>query len=172
MDKLKDANRDRINVRKLINLTKKEKYFLKNATYCNYFPLQKKVYNYYGEAENAQDYLQEKLVGENDDKFIKILIKIINKVGKCYPTKKHIWLSVRVKNPYIEECVRWHWDGPYYGHSDNELHSKFIATLCGPQTFGINATQLDKQFYKTLRMQKFAGTITKKRIWTKISRSI
>jgi hypothetical protein len=175
MDKLKDFNRDRINVRKLINLTKKEKYFLKNSTYCNYLPLQKKVYNYYGAAENAREYLQEKLVGENDEKFIKILIKIINKVGKYYPTKKHIWLSVRVKNPYIEESVRWHWDGNYYGHnnnndhSDDELHSKFIATLCGPQTFGINATQSDKEYYKTLRKQKFAGTITEEEFGQKLA---
>jgi hypothetical protein len=88
------------------------------------------------------------------------LIKIINKVGKCYPNKNHIWISIRANNSYIWKNERWHWDGNYYDHTHNEIHSKFIATLCGPQTFGINATQADRQFYKTLREQKFAGIIT------------
>lgn len=174
MDKLKDASRDRINIRKLINLTKKEKYFLKNAIYCNEF--RTKSYNYYGEAENAQLYLNNNFIGENDAKFIKILIKIINKVGKCYPAKTHIWLSVRAKDQYIWKNVRWHWDGNYYyghnnnnGHSDDKLHSKFIATLCGPQTFGINATQVDKQFYKALLSQKFAGILTEEEFGQKLA---
>lgn len=179
MDRLKDASRDRINVRKLINLTKKEKYFLKNAIYCN--DCRTKVYNYYGTIECVKEYLQEKLVGENDAKFIRILIKIINKVGKYYPNKKYIWLSVRAKNPYIWKNARWHWDGNYYEHNNehknehnnehnnDELHTKFIATLCGPQTFGINATQSDKQLYKTLRKQKVAGAITEEEFEQKLA---
>ena len=167
MDRLKGASRDRINVRKLINLTKKEKYFLKNAIYCN--DCRTKVYNYYGKIENVQLYLNDNFIGENDDKFIKILIKIINKVGKYYPNKKYIWLSVRAKNPYIWKNARWHWDGNYYEHNNDELHTKFIATLCGPQTFGINATQSDKQLYKTLRKQKVAGAITEEEFGQKLA---
>lgn len=166
IDKLKDANIDRVNVSKLIKLTKKEKYFLENPSYCN--DCQTRSYNYYGAIESVQDYLREQLVGENDAKFIKILIKIINKVGKCYPNKKYIWLSVRAKNSYIWENVRWHADGSYYEHND-ELHTKFIATLCGPQTFGIPPTQLDRQLLIELRRQKFAGIITEAEYSQKLS---
>jgi hypothetical protein len=170
MDKLKDTNIDRINVSKLIKLTKKEKYFLKNAIYCN--ECYTKTYNYYGAVEDVQPYLQENLIGENDTKFIKILIKIINKVGKCYPNKTHIWLAIRAKNSYIWENSRWHWDGDYYKHDEHDKHdnhTKFIATLCGDETFGINATQSDKQFYKTLRRENFAGIITEKEFRQKLA---
>ena len=88
IEKLQTPNKDRVNVSRLINLTKKEKFFLKNDIYCNEFI--KKVYQYDGTIDGAYDYLKEKLIGTNDLKFIKILIKIINKVGKCYPDKTHI----------------------------------------------------------------------------------
>jgi len=141
IEKLKSPNKDQINISKLIRLTKKEKYFLKNDIYCNEFT--KKTYNYYGDMNSVQEYLQENLIGINDDKFINILLKIINKVGKCYSNKKYIWLLIRTTNSYIWKNVRWHVDGNYYKH-DGTLHSKFIATLCGSPTYGINATQDDK----------------------------
>lgn len=143
IEKLKSPSKDRINISKLIKLTKKEKYFLKNDIYCNEFT--KKTYNYYGAITTIQEYLRENLIGVNDNKFIKILLKIINKVGKCYSNilEKYIWLSIRTTNSYIWKNVRWHVDGNYYKH-DGKLHSKFIATLCGSPTYGINATQDDK----------------------------
>jgi hypothetical protein len=51
--------------------------------YCNEF--KNTTYNYVGSISNANDYLQSKFIGINDDKFIKIIIKIINKVKLCYP---------------------------------------------------------------------------------------
>jgi hypothetical protein len=53
----------------------------------------------------------------------------------------------------------WHQDGNYYDHGD-ELHSKFIATLCGDQTYGINATQSDRKLYANLRKQFFDSIIS------------
>ena len=147
-------------------MTKKEKYFLKNIIYCN--ECDKKTYNYYGAIENVQSYLQEKLIGENDAKFIKILIKIINKVGKCYPNKTHIWLAIRANNSYIWKDVRWHTDGNYYDHGD-EPHSKFIATLCGDETYGINASQSDMELYRELNREMIAGIITREEFLQKLS---
>ena len=70
--KLESPSKDRVNVSKLINLTKNEKYFLKNSVYCNEF--RKRAYRYKGEIDKVHEYLEEKLIGENDSKFIKILI--------------------------------------------------------------------------------------------------
>ena len=78
INKLESPRFDRVNVSKLINLTKLEKYFLKNSIYCNEF--RKKVYKYTGAIDKVHNYLEEKLIGENDSKFIKILLKIINTV--------------------------------------------------------------------------------------------
>lgn len=165
INKLESPRLDRVNVSKLINLTKKEKYFLKNGIYCNEFT--KKVYEYNGEIDKVREYLEVNLIGANDTKFIKILLKIINKVKKCYPTKTHIALKLRVNNSYIMDKIRWHWDGEYYEHG-NELHSKFIATLCGYQTYGINATQSDRQLYYSFRKEFFDNIITEEEFSKKL----
>jgi len=151
IEKLQAPSKDRVNVSKLINLTKQEKYFLKNSIYCNEFI--KKAYQYDGPIDSVHDYLQEQLIGENDLKFIKILLKIINKVKKCYPTKTHISLKLRSNNSYMRNKIRWHWDNNYYKHEE-ELHTKFIATLCGDQTYGINATQSDRHLLSALYADK------------------
>jgi len=88
------------------------------------------------------------------------LIKIINKVKKCYPTKTHIALILRVNNSYLWDTVRW--------HCDDELHSKFIATLCGDQTYGINATQSDRQLLASLNKQFFDKIITEEEFRQKL----
>lgn len=166
IEKLNTPSKDRVNVSRLINLTKKEKYFLKNDIYCNEFI--KKVYQYNGTIDGARDYLKEKLIGTNDLKFIKILIKIINKVGKCYPDKTHIAFTLRANNSYMWDKIRWHWDGNYYDHEE-DLHTKFIATLCGEQTYGINATQSDRQLYSSLNEQFSRAIITEKELRQKLS---
>lgn len=166
IEKLESPSKDRVNVSKLINLTKNEKYFLKNSVYCNEF--RKRVYRYQGAIYKVHEYLEENLIGANDSKFIKILIKIINKVKKCYPTKTHIVLQLRVNNSYLWDTVRWHGDGNYYTHGDDELHSKFIATLCGDQTYGINATQSDRQLLASLNKQFFDKIITEEELNKKL----
>jgi len=131
LNKLNTPNMDRISVKKLINLTSKELSFLRHEIYCNEF--KKKKYSYIGLISEVQSYLQGQLIGKNDVKFIKILIKIINKVSKCYNSEqRYIWLLIRTTDSYIWEKTRWHMDGNYYNH--NGLHSKFIATLRGPIT--------------------------------------
>jgi hypothetical protein len=63
---------------------------------------------------------------------------------------------------------RWHWDNNYYTHGDDELHSKFIATLCGDQTYGINATQSDRQLLLSLNKQFFDKIITEEEFRKKL----
>jgi hypothetical protein len=165
INKLESPRFDRVNVSKLINLTKREKYFLKNSIYCNEF--RKKVYEYTGAIDKVHEYLDKNLIGENDPKFINILLKIINKVKKCYPTKTHILLKLRVNNSYMKNKIRWHWDNNYYRH-DEELHSKFIATLCGDQTYGINATQSDRQLLFSLYKDLSDNIITEEEFSKKL----
>jgi hypothetical protein len=71
-------------------------------------------------------------------------MKIINRVKLCYPGKDHIWLKIKVRKSYRWKDIRWHMDDFYYPHGD-EIHSKFIATLCGPPTYGVKATIADKK---------------------------
>jgi hypothetical protein len=132
---------DKISVKRLINLNKKEKDFLKNFD-CN----KSNTYDYYGGISNAKKYLIDNIIDSEsiDHKFIKIIMKIINRVKLCYPDKDYIWLRVKVRKSYRWKDIRWHMDDFYYPHGD-DIHSKFIATLCGPPTYGVKATIADKK---------------------------
>jgi len=148
---------DKISVRRLINLNKKEKDFLKNFD-CN----KSNTYDYYGGISNAKKYLVDNITDcmDSNFQFIKIIMKIINRVKLCYPGKDYIWLRIKVRKSYRWKDIRWHMDEFYYPHGD-EIHSKFIATLCGPPTYGVKATIADK---KMLNSKNAAEDDVSKRI--------
>jgi len=116
-----------------------------------------KTYTSYGHCGNNIPNIKTffKSFGNNSDKDIDIVIKIINRlihhVLLGYK-KNYYWISIRIANSNHDwDIPRWHRDGLYI--PNGHLSSKFVTVVKGPGTFLKEDTKESKDIFDSVRKE-------------------